>query len=410
MPPKKTSVKNVENKAASAAVNAAAKAAAAAAKAAAAARAAAAAASSKKKSSMFGRTAAALSTVASTLGKVTSAATSVVGSLGHEVVGTGRLTKSTAAVIGQLGLGIVKPLVTSHNTRLRAAQNAQKKKNENAIAARLLNNASNNQGILCEMYWFNGWTTYSTGSNRGRVQTENHGNIRLKFRSAPKGTSHRVFEIYLNKSRKTDIDPLIYTKDPWIQKQYEEIKRSVLNKVQVVIAGHSHGGMLTTLFAQMLNNDPDVPQEKLTNLHVVTFNAIRLIRRNQVPRISHFYQIANIDDVAQFRRTAPRQNNSIVVSNKNFMLGRVRLGNNLKYRSNLNFRFNNKATHAKFDPRLNVLWLWKQPDPEYVTASRIAATLEAPFRQIASHKDYDLDKFVDAVLKMFNKTLQSRVV
>jgi hypothetical protein len=183
------------------------------------------------------------------------------------------------------------------------------RRNENKRAAQILNSAqnsneNNNSSIKCELYFFNGLTTYTTGAGRGRVQTENipEPGIRLKFRSAPDGTKTRVYKIYTSAQHHEGLSAMEFSDHQWISKQYKEIRRSVLNKLQVVISGHSHGGLLTTIFAEMLDQDPTIPKSKLDNLYVVTFNSIQIIPKSKFKRIKKLYQFANTSNVAQAKR------------------------------------------------------------------------------------------------------------
>lgn len=322
---------------------------------------------------------------------------------------------------------------------------------ENNIAKRILNSAqnsneNNNSSVKCEMYFFNGLSTYTTGRDRGRVKTENpEPGIRLKFRSAPEGTKKRVFAVYISKQHHEGLNLSEFDHD-WIHKQYKEVRRSVLNKIQVVISGHSHGGLLTTIFAQMLDQDPTIPTSKLQNLYVVTFNSIQIIPKSKLKRIKNFYQFANTSNIAQakrrirmynvFNKSRNINNNNNMFSsdtwnksqyeNINYRVGVNRPNNNsndFKF-NHLHMKFNRNVSKVYYDRRYNMLWLWKgvptrkDEIKSYLKnietngatigkyGSFIGLTKMFP-RNVASHIDYDRDKFVNSVIAMFRETIQN---
>lgn len=327
------------------------------------------------------------------------------------------------------------------------------RRNENARAAQLLeaaqtNNTNNNSSIKCELYFFNGWTTYTRSNGRGRVQTENIPNpgIRLKFRSAPVGTTRRIFKIYKSPVHHEGL-PIEEFDYKWINKQYKEIRRSVLNKLQVVIGGHSHGGLLSVIFAEMLDQDITIPDEKLENLYVVTFNAIQIIPRTRLNRIKLLYQFANTDDVAQairrsgisnvFNISKNRTNNNVnmfdpeiwnssqYIYNKTVIPMKIGIpfGNNPNYRplsTNLHVTFDRNVSKVYYNKRYSMLWLWKSVPKTKEELKRYLAKTETggktvglyvrdPLRfahNVKSHVDYPRDKFVDAVIDMFKRRIQ----
>ena len=235
----------------------------------------------------------------------------------------------------------------------------------------------------------------------------------------------------------------------WINRQYKEIRRSVLNKMQVVISGHSHGGLLTTIFAEMLDKDPTIPQNKLNNFYVVTFNSIQIIPRTTLKRIKLLYQFANTADVAQAKRRGSisrlfnisrniNVNNMFdpeVWNSSQYNTNRTTVqinnnnsfGNNANYKplpSNLHMIFDKDVSKVYYNKRYSMLWLWKKvparKDERVAYLRKIdtdGKTIGVYFfdfprlaSDIRSHIDYNLDKFVSAVVDMFKRRIALNIV
>lgn len=322
--------------------------------------------------------------------------------------------------VGKVYSQVYKPRTNANRAIL------EEKRRQNSRARELQNNNKNNTNIKCELYWFNGLTTYTTAVNRGRVKTEDYPGMRLKFRSAHMGTVRRVLQ------RLTRANYLTKRWDPqsYIEKTYKEIKRSVLNRVQVVIAGHSHGGLITTLMAEKLNSDPEVPSEKLNNLYIVTFNTIRIIDPSIIPRISHLYQIVNTNDIAQIPSGYLRP----ILST--FRAHPVSQTNGMLWNGNLNIKHDKSTTHTFLNRKTKLLWLWRKIDEKNAltfknklvnvtkkacptilgaavagpvgAAACAAATIAASkaLAAVESHKNYNLDNFVTSVKNMFRETIK----
>jgi hypothetical protein len=249
------------------------------------------------------------------------------------------------------------------------------------LQANILANKYRAQGVnrttVCELFWFNGATSFTHGMGRRRVNTESHPGYLLKFRSAPRGTASRIL------TKLFGLDHIFRHRDPddWLSNMYEEVKYSVQNLKKVVIAGHSHGGLISTIMAENLANDPDITNEDRAKVYVVTFNSIRLVNPSHLKGIK-IWQIVNVGDVARFvSRGGPPffGNYSQPVTNVNNVLW--------NHNRNFTWKFTSKTTHSYINHSQGVRWLWRRN-----TGRR---------GPIASHSDIDFDEFIDAVTNYF---------
>jgi hypothetical protein len=272
----------------------------------------------------------------------------------------------------------------ARNAQLRANQ----EKREAAAARRRANQEAReyrtapiNSETKCELFWFNGATSYTHGMGRRRVHTEKYPGYILKFRSAPQGTLSRIMTKLLGLNR------IFNHRDPqdWLSNMYQEVKMAVKSLKKVVIAGHSHGGLITTIMAENLNKDPEVTDADLKKVYVVTFNSIRLISKSDIPRIK-LWQIVNEADVA-----SAVSHTTTMVGRLPYQAQRVTNANNVLWNHNKNFtwKFTPKTTHSYLDRRRGIKWLWRRNTGK-----------TGP---IASHKDYDFDEFIAAVENFFKK-------
>lgn len=255
------------------------------------------------------------------------------------------------------------------NTALKSAATPKQKIVANTLRnnahSRLLEHTRNlYTKIKYEYFWYNGLTCSTVHTKAQRTVTEMYPSTqeavaRLNYRCAPSGTKRRILNQLTNRLVAFNTQNVIgqnavlnyIFSDNWFERQYQDVRNAIETKQKVVLAGHSHGGLIVTYIAERLNKELN-PSE-LSKLTVITLGSVRWLSPNSIPKIKKFYQILNVGDFALIESgvSAPRPyTRTNKASQNNKMLWNS---------SNINWKFH-KPMNTIVNKTKGIRWLWPE--------------------------------------------------
>ena len=255
------------------------------------------------------------------------------------------------------------------NTALKSAATPKQKIAANTLRnnahSRLVEHTRNRDArIKYEYFWYNGLTCSTLHTKAQRIVTEMYPSTqeavaRLNYRCAPSGTKKRILNQLTNRLVGVNGQNILgqnailnyVFSDNWFERQYQEVRNALETKQKVVLAGHSHGGLIVTYIAERLNKELN-PSE-LSKLTVITLGSVRWLSPNSIPKIKKFYQILNVGDFALIESgvSAPRPYTRTNKASQNNKI--------LWNSSNINWKFH-KPMNTIVNKTKGIRWLWPE--------------------------------------------------
>jgi uncharacterized protein YcfL len=242
-------------------------------------------------------------------------------------------------------------------TRQKTAANTLR----NNAHSRLLEHTRNRDiRIKYEYFWYNGLTCSSLHTKEQRIVSElypstQHAIARLNYRCAPSGTKTRILNQLVGANSQNILGQnsvLNYVfLDNWFERQYQEVRNALETKQKVVLAGHSHGGLIVTYIAERLNKE--LGPSELSKLTVITLGSVRWLSPNSIPKIKKFYQILNVGDFALIA-------SGVIAPRPYTRTNRVSQNNKMLWNSsNINWKFH-KPMNTTVNKTKGIRWLWPE--------------------------------------------------